>query len=396
MNNDKKIFIIAGEVSGDILAADLMNALLAKDSQLSFYGVGGEEMEKVPNFKSIFDINDIAVMGIVEVLKRVAILKKRIKQTVKEIIKIQPSVVITVDAPGFNERVVKLAKKKMPNIKFVHYVAPQVWAWKEKRAERLAKVFDYLLCFFPFEPPYFNKYGLKTFVVGHSATQNVVGNKNRFFENHNLTTKDVIITLLPGTRGQMIDRLMPVYADVVDNLYNEIENLKIVIPTTKALHYTIFEKTKNWKREPIIIEGKNERYDAFFASQVSLAISGTSVLELAIAEVPTVVVYKISPITYWLAKKLVKIKDVSLPNIIMKRRILPELIQDDCTPEKITAEILTLLQNKQTREEMLLNLKEFNKKIGKELVKKPSENAAKAVLEILNTRKVLQFTNSDV
>ena len=225
MMNKKKIFIIAGEASGDILGADFMNSFIKKNKDVSFFGVGGEEMCKVKNFKSLFDISDIAVMGITEVLKNFFVLKKRIKQTINKILEIKPDMVITIDAPGFNMAVVKKVKPKLPNTKFVHYVAPQVWAWKEKRAQKIAKIFDYLLCFFPFEPPYFEKYGLKCFVVGHTAIQNVKGDKSNFLKNYHLTSKDIIITLLPGTRKQMAEKLLPVYSDVVDELYEKIPNL---------------------------------------------------------------------------------------------------------------------------------------------------------------------------
>ena len=383
MRKNKKIFIIAGEASGDILGAGVMRALISKSKDISFAGIGGEEMQKVKGFKSLFDISDISVMGIVEILKRVFLIKKRIKQTVNEILEIKPDIVLTIDSPGFCMRVVKKIKSKLPNTKFVHYVAPQVWAWKEKRALKISKMFDYLLCFFPFEPKYFERYGLKCFVVGHPAIENVKGDKNRFFSNFGISKDDVLITLLPGTREQMAEKLLPIYSDVVDNLYNKIENLKIIIPTTENMKYFIFDKTRNWKREPIIITGIENRYDAFFASDCVLAISGTSVLELAIANVPVVVAYKISPITYAIAKKLVKIKYVTLPNIIMGREIIPEFIQERCSHFNLTHAILKSLTDDKYREKYFKNLDLFNQKIGNEFKFSPSLKAAEAILSIL-------------
>ena len=141
----KKIFIIAGEVSGDILGADLMKSIISKDKSVKFYGIGGEEMQKINGFKSLFNIKDIAVMGIFEVLKHLCIIKKRIKETINQITKIKPDLIITIDSPGFNMRIVKQIKKQFPNIKTLHYVAPQVWAWKEKRAKKVASLYDYLI-----------------------------------------------------------------------------------------------------------------------------------------------------------------------------------------------------------------------------------------------------------
>ena len=383
MKKNKKIFIIAGEASGDILGAGVMQSLLSKSKNISFTGIGGEEMQKIKSFKSLFDISDISVMGMVEILKRIFLIKKRIKQTIREILKTKPDMVLTIDSPGFCMQVVKKVKSKLPNTKFVHYVAPQVWAWKEKRALKISKLFDYLLCFFPFEPKYFEKYGLKCFVVGHPAIKNVKGDKKRFVSNFNISKNDVVITLLPGTREQMAEKLLPIYSDVVDDLYNKIKNLKIVIPTTENMKYFIFEKTKTWKREPIIVTGIENRYDAFFASNCVLAISGTSVLELAIANVPVVVAYKISPITYAIAKRLVKIKYVTLPNIIMGREIIPEFIQDMCTPNNLGNAILKSLTNKKYREKYFKNIALFNEKIGSEFKFSPSLKAAEAILNIL-------------
>ncbi len=383
MKKESKIFIIAGEASGDILGADLMKSIIKKNPDVVFCGVGGEEMNKIPSFKSLFNIRDIAVMGFVEVLKNLFTIKKRIKQTVQKILKFKPDVVITIDAPGFNMNVVKKVKGQLPNTKFIHYVAPQVWAWKEKRAKKIAEVFDYLLCLFPFEPAYFEKYGLKCIVVGHTAIQNIKGNPDRFLKQNNISVDDVVITLLPGTRKQMAEKLLPIYSDVVDELYNKIKNVKIVIPTTENMKYFIFNETKCWKREPIIITGKQNRYDAFLASSVALAISGTSVLELALAGTPTVVAYKISPITYCIAKRLVKIKYVSLPNIIMEREIVPEFIQGECTVPKLLNAMVKSISDKKYIEKYRKNVELLKNKMYGESPKSPSDKAAEAVLKII-------------
>ncbi|MBR1544879.1 MAG: lipid-A-disaccharide synthase [Alphaproteobacteria bacterium] len=380
-----KIFVIAGESSGDILAADLMNALLKKNKNISFFGVGGEEMKKVGAFKSLFNISDIAVMGFSEIIKNIFKIKKRINQTVDEILRVQPDVVVTVDAPGFNMAVVKKvrASGKLSDTKFVHYVAPQVWAWKEKRAEKIAKIFDYLLCFFPFEPKYFERYGLKCFVVGHTAIKNVIGDRERFLKNYNLSKNDVILTLLPGSRKQMAERLLPIYRDVVDELYNKIPNLKVVIPVTETIDYYIFSETKSWKYEPIIIKGKQNRYDAFMASRASLCISGTAVLELSVAKVPTVVAYKISKLSYAIAKHFVKIKNVTLPNIIMGKTIVPEFIQDKCNVKNLVNALVKAITDAKYRESQKKNYDKLLEKMNFGDKKTPSDKGADAILSII-------------
>lgn len=377
----KKIFIIAGEVSGDILGADLMKSIISKDKSVKFYGVGGEEMQKINGFKSLFNIKDIAVMGIFEVLKHLCIIKKRIKETINQIIKIKPDLIITIDSPGFNMRIVKQIKKQFPNIKTLHYVAPQVWAWKEKRAKKVASLYDYLICFFDFEIPYFTKYGLKTFAVGHTAIKNVNGNSERFLKTYKLSKNDNVITMLPGSRVQIAKRLLPIYKEVVEKLYKQVKNLKVVMPTTSTSHNFIINEVAKWNIKPLIITTKQDRYDAFVASKAVLSISGTAVLEIAVAKTPVIVAYKLSPLSYMIAKRLVKIKNVSLPNIIMGKQIVPEFIQERCNATLLSKELKKIITNKQYRDGMVKNLEEMNKKITQK--KAPSDMASDIILKIL-------------
>lgn len=377
----KKIFIIAGEVSGDILGADLMKSIISKDKSVKFYGVGGEEMQKINGFKSLFNIKDIAVMGIFEVLKHLCIIKKRIKETINQITKIKPDLIITIDSPGFNMRIVKQIKKQFPNIKTLHYVAPQVWAWKEKRAKKVASLYDYLICFFDFEIPYFTKYGLKTFAVGHTAIKNVNGNSERFLKTYKLSKNDNVITMLPGSRVQIAKRLLPIYKEVVEKLYKQVKNLKVVMPTTSTSHNFIINEVAKWNIKPLIITTKQDRYDAFVASKAVLSISGTAVLEIAVAKTPVIVAYKLSPLSYMIAKRLVKIKNVSLPNIIMGKQIVPEFIQERCNATLLSKELKKIITNKQYRDGMVKNLEEMNKKITQK--KAPSDMASDIILKIL-------------
>lgn len=378
----KKIFIIAGEVSGDILGADLMQSIIKEDKDVVFFGVGGEEMQKIKGFRSLFDIKDIAVMGIFEVLKNLKLIKKRIREVVDKIIEVNPDLVITIDSPGFNMRVIKKVRKTLPNIKALHYVAPQVWAWKEKRAKKVAKLYDYLLCFFDFEVPYFTKYGLRTFAVGHTAIKNVVGDKARFIKKYKLKATDNIITMLPGSRVQIAKKLLPIYKDVINKLSLKLKNLKVVIPATSTSYDFLMEEVKNWKIKPLIIKTKSDRYDAFVTSGAVLSISGTAVLEIAITGTPVIVAYKLSNLSYMIAKHLVKIKNVSLPNIIMGREIVPEFIQNDCNAENLSKEIIKAVNNKKYRENVISNLENMKKKITQK--KAPSDIGTEVVLDILN------------
>ncbi len=373
------IFIIAGEASGDLLGADLLKNLKIINKNITINGIGGEEMEKLPFFKSIFNINDISIMGFTEVIKNLFTIKKRIKTTINEIIKNKPKIVITIDSPSFNIRIIKKVKKILPETKFIHYVAPQVWAWKENRAKKIAKIFDILLCLFPFEPKYFEKYGLKCFIVGHPGIINVTGNKERFFKNYNLNQTEKIISFLPGTRKQMINKLIPIYKDVVTYIKNDNLKTKILIPTTYYLKNYINKLTKSWEIKPIIITDKQNRYDAYSASNIAIAISGTSILELALLKIPTIVVYKVSYLTYLIAKLFIKLKWVSLPNIIMNKQIITELIQNNCTPKNIINEIKNL-----NKENKIIKYKQDCNDLIKLLQNQNNENPSLKAAKIIS------------
>jgi lipid-A-disaccharide synthase len=322
-----KYFVIAGESSGDILGAGLMDSLRALDPSAQFAGVGGEEMAR-RGLRSLFDIGDIAVMGIFEVLRHYFAIRRRIRDTVGAIREYGPDVVVTIDSPGFNFRVVKAARK-FCRAKFAHYVAPSVWAWKPKRALRVARLYDALLCFFDFERKYFARHGLKTFVVGHPAI-GIGGDAGMFRKVYG---EGKFLVLLPGSRPAMARRLLPVYRDALAML----PGYRPVVPVTATSRDFIAGAIRDWPVEPIVIEGLQERYDAFAAASAAIAISGTSVLELVLMKVPTVVAYKVSPLTYFIARMFLRIRNVSLPNIIMRRRIVPELIQGACTAKSLAA-----------------------------------------------------------
>ena len=380
---DKKIFIIAGEASGDILGAGLMRALIRRAPGVEFAGIGGEEMEKISGFKSLFDIKDIAAMGFVEVLRRLPSIMARIKQTAAEILKLRPDLIVTIDAPGFNMRVVGRVKRAWPGAKAMHYVAPQVWAWKEHRAEKVARLYDHLLCFFPFEAKYFERHGLATHVVGHAASDEAAGNALRFRKAHGLGAKDILITMLPGSRAEMAGRLLPAFEKTAEILAGKIPNLRIAIPTVSTSRAFIEERVKGWRVRPMLISRRQDRYDAFAASSAALSISGTAVLELALMRIPTVAAYKGSPLSFAIAKRLVKLKYVTLPNIITGRGIVPEFLQNDATPEAMAEAILGLVKNKTKRAGFMRGADELRETLGSDSGLAPSEEAAKTVLETI-------------
>ncbi|MGD9638931.1 MAG: lipid-A-disaccharide synthase [Alphaproteobacteria bacterium] len=353
---DPRIFIVAGEPSGDLIASRLMKALKEETKgRIKFAGVGGESM-KAEGFKSLFDIKSLAVMGLLEVIPSIPKVLSLIRKTVKEVEKLEPDIVITVDSWSFSGRVNALLAKKGNQIPRVHYVAPQVWAWKAGRAKTMGKYTDLLLTLLPSEPAYFTKYGLETCCVGHPVIEGgaASGNAKAFLKQYNLSKKDNIITMLPGSRHNEVSRLMPVFKETAEILSKEISNLKIVIPSVATVSDEVKKEAKTWEQKPIIVIGEKERYDAFAASAFAIAASGTVALELAMAGVPHLITYKVAPLTAVMAKKLLKIKYVNLINIILDKLVVPELLQDDCNKARISEETLRFLEDKKKQKEQVL------------------------------------------
>ena len=346
-----KIFIIAGEVSGDVLGAKIMREMHGVD----FVGIGGQNMSDA-GLKSLFPISDLAVMGVFEVLAHAKTLTMRIQQTIDAILTEKPDVVLTIDSPGFAKSVVKGVKKTgaCKKTKFYHVVAPQVWAWGEKHARKYAAVFDKLYAFFDFEKPYFTKYGLETISVGHPISDGL----DEYKANDK---KDKIITLVPGSRMSEVKKLLPVFHKTVDMLINAgYRDYKFVIPTVETTDSYIKQKIKHWKTKPELVPA-NKRYNVYANTYIAIVASGTVSAELAIMHIPTIVVYKMNPLTVLLAHILLKIKWVSLVNILMNKTMYPELLGKNANPDSIM-ENLQQLTLPAVRKNMLADLKAADKK----------------------------------
>ena len=341
-----KVYLIAGEPSGDLLGSRLMRALKQKGN-VDFYGVGGDTMKK-EGLNSLFNISDLAIMGLLEVVPSIPRVLKRIQQTVDDIINIKPDIVVTIDSWSFCSRVHKKLRKLNLGFKQVHYVAPQVWAWKAKRAKTMHKYIDYLLTLLPNEPKYFTPYNLPTEFVGHPVVESSVLNADgkKFCKEHNIDDSKQIISILPGSRHNEVAKLLPDFLETANLLHKKYPNMVFILPTVSTVAKQVREATKNSDLPLIVVDTQDERYGAFRASDAAIAASGTVALELAMCKVPHIVAYKVSKLTYLMAKYLVHIKYVNLTNIMLKRLVVPELLQHDCLPEKISDKIEELLQKK--------------------------------------------------
>jgi len=331
----KKIFLIAGEASGDLLGASLMQDIKSLSPDVEFSGVGGSQM-MAQGMDSLFPMTDLSIMGLVEVLKHFPLLYKRFNQTMKAILQHNPDVLVTIDAPDFCLRVARKIKRLRPQIRIVHYVAPTVWAWRPGRAAKIARFLDGLLCLFPFEPPYFTKHGLKAVFAGHPLTRLIPPMAKP-------DNAQPVLCVLPGSRVREIEYLQPVLARVIIALKKMMPELQVVVPTLPHLVERLTELQPIAK--VFVPKDNQEKYQIFANSDVALHASGTVSLELALCGVPMVTVYKVSPTTAKIAKRLIKTPYANLVNILLKHPAVPELLQDDATVNQITPMVHALLTN---------------------------------------------------
>ncbi|MBR5575481.1 MAG: lipid-A-disaccharide synthase [Alphaproteobacteria bacterium] len=370
---DFTVFIIAGEVSGDVLGAKIMEQM----PDARFVGIGGENMMQA-GLKPLFPMGDLAVMGIVEVLAHAKTLTKRIKQTVDAIINEKPDIVVSVDAPGFAKSVIKQIRKNPDGqqlikngLNFHHVVAPQVWAWRSGRAKKYARTFDKLYAFFDFEIPYFTKYGLDTVAVGHPIADGIIG-KYDAVKNKNT---DKIITLVPGSRMSEVKRLMPLMGDMANMLVrNGFSDYKFVIPTVETTREYVQDNVKNWLVKPELVSSA-ERYKQYSQTYIALVASGTVSAELAMMHVPTIVVYKMNPITTWIGKQIIRVKWVSLVNILLNRSVYPEFLGGRAKTEYIM-DAFGQLTIPSVRQKMVKQLQSAD-----ELWRKPGGSASQLIAQ---------------
>jgi lipid-A-disaccharide synthase len=376
------IYLIAGEPSGDRLGARLIDALRRKTKgQFKISGIGGPEMEK-QGLHSHFPMSELTVMGLVEVLPRLPKLLKRIRSTVKHILANNPDVVVTIDSPDFSLRIIKHLQGK--NIPLIHYVAPSVWAWKPGRAKKLANLVDHLLTLLPFEPPYFEREGLLSSFIGHSVIESGAdrGDGVAFRERHNISPDSQVLCLLPGSRLSEVKRLLPILGEVVVRLNNS--SLRLVLPTVDNVSDKVQQEIASWRYKPTIISSDKEKFAAFAASDAAIAASGTVSLELALAKVPHVTVYKINPLTALISRRMIVTPFYNIINILLGREAVPELIQENCKSNMIAPYILGYLASDDAPKAQIKSFKDAVAQLqnGHD---NPSDKAASVVLDLIHS-----------
>jgi lipid-A-disaccharide synthase len=338
-----RIWLCAGEASGDVLGGRLITALLSQRPDLRFAGIGGPRMLAAGLETSLFPLSDLAVMGLAEILPRVRLLSRRLNEAVADIEAQRPDLIVTIDSPGFNLRLLKRIKRL--GIKRVHYVAPQVWAWREHRVKGFPGLWDLLLCLLPFEEAFFARHGIPVRFVGHPVLQSGAdtGNAARFREMHDIAPDAPIIVLMPGSRKNEAPRLLPVFGQTMALLARDFPNLVPVIPSSPVVAGMVAQAAASWRIKPIIVTNLEEKHDAYAAAGAALTKSGTSTLELALAGVPMAVTYRVNPITAAMARRMIRIPHVAMVNLLAGRAVVPELLQQACTPEKLRVVVRDLL-----------------------------------------------------
>ena len=383
MTFEKHIFMIAGEASGDLLGARLMGALQAEKLDLLFSGIGGDMMAR-HGLKSIFPMEDLSVMGLAEVLPKLSVLYARIIETSDKILRENPDVVVSIDAPDFCFRVIKRLRRKGYQGKCVHYVAPSVWAWRPGRAKKVAKFLDHLLCLLPFEPPYFEKHGLPATFVGHSIIESHLPTDGSLFrEMYDVPADKRIILLLPGSRSGEIDRHLSLFVKTAEALSVMHDDLLFVLPTLPHLKARIEGEIENKAAKIIVIDNESAKSNAFNAADFAIAASGTVALELALADVPSLISYRMNFLTGLIAKKLVKTDHVALPNIILGEEVMPELLLSAAKEENLIHITDSYLSNPTFPAMQKQKFRQIRERITPEKGMQPSEKAAKIILEIL-------------
>jgi len=380
----RHVMLVAGETSGDTLGGELMAAMKEISPwPLTFSGVGGETMEK-QGLASIFPMTDIAVMGPREIIPRLPLIFRRIRETVRHAVTAEPDIVVVIDSPEFTHMVAKRIARRAPNIPIVDYVLPSVWAWRQGRARTMKKYIRRVLALLPFEPAFLRSVGVDCVYVGHPAIYRVpeAGSGEQFREVHGIGADQPLLLVLPGSRVNEVKHLLEVFGDVVKMLVEEMPELRIVLPTVPHLRGIVEKTVRSWPMDVLLVSDELQKRAAFDAATAALAASGTVALELGLARVPMVVAYRAEALVGWFALNVLKIPSVVLVNLILDRPSVREYLHNRCTPEKLLEGLRPLMTNTPERARALADFDELRARMGSGgLV--PSQRAAKAVLELL-------------
>ncbi len=379
-----KIYIIAGENSGDFIGGLLMKAIKIESAEqfpnIEFQGVGGKQMQ-LAGLNSLFPLDQINLMGFVEILPHIFRINKLIDKVVEDILVYGAHIVVTIDSPGFTFRVAKKIREYAPNIKLVHIVAPSVWAYKPGRAKKYAKIYDNMLTLLPFEPRYFIKKGMPSICIGHPVLeQSFYKGALSLREEMQIDNETKAVAVTPGSRRGEISKHMPIIREVFDKL-STTHKIQVIFVQSDESNIRLISKFLNGAKFDYSFS--MDRLKAFAVSDCALAKSGTNTLEIAASGTPMIVGYKLNPITFAILKMFIKVKYASLINIIPDREIIPEYIQSDFTVENIVLALSDLLSDPKRAKCQVAEAQKILQSIGLNSSTKPSIVAAKIILSMI-------------
>ncbi len=347
----KKIFILTGEPSGDKLASTAISKVQKDNKDIVYLSVGGENLKNI-GIKSIFELKEITYLGFTSVLLNIFKIRKRINQTVDEILKFNPDILFSVDSPDFTLRVAEKVKKKNSKIKTIHYVAPQIWIWRKNRVKKIKKFIDHVLLLFDFEKKYFDDENIKNSFVGHPLIENTILNKTDI--NDFIPKDKKIISIFAGSRSSEINVLLPILVEFINMMNKKNSNYNFVFHATEENKKQIidFIKIKNIKNIDVISDETMKR-EILSKSVFAVCKSGTVSLQVCNANVPSIIIYKLNFINFMIFKFLVNVKFANIINIINNREVIPELLQNECNAKEIYNSVIYMLKNSDIRKKQI-------------------------------------------
>ena len=371
----KKIFVLTGEPSGDKLASTVVTKLQQNHSDLEYLSVGGSHLNSL-GVKSIYDLKEITYIGFTSVILNLFKIRNKINETVKKIIEFNPDILFSVDSPDFTLRVAEKVKKINPNIKTIHYVAPQVWVWREGRVKKFKNFLDHILLLFDFEKKYFDKENIPNTFVGHPLLEHETNNKIDL--SNIISNNKKIISLFCGSRSSEVNLLLPILIDFIIMMNAKFDNFTFVFHATDENKNLISEKINNTNLKNVqIISEENVKKQILNKSIFAVSKSGTVSLEICNAKVPSIIIYKMNFLNFLIVKLLVKIKFANIINIINNKEIIPELIQKECNAKEIYNSVVYFLKNPELMKKQINDCEETLTKIRS---KTSSSDEASSVL----------------
>ena len=357
--NSNSILIVAGEVSGDIHGGKLVKAIKKLSPEINIAGIGGENMSSA-GMKLLRDVNEMSFLGFTEIIKHLPFVRKVMKELLEWIRIERPIVIVLIDYPGFNLRLAQKAKKL--GCKIIYYISPQIWAWGKSRIKKIAHVVDEMIVIFPFEEELYRNAGVSVEFVGHPILENLENSSSKvdFFSENELDPDEKLIGLLPGSRTQEVDSLYKIMIDAVEMLKSEYPNVQSITAKSPVLDNSVYAKIADNNS----LKKSINTYDVMKHSNLLFVASGTATLESACFGTPLIVVYRVSPISWFIGKILVKIKSIGLVNIVAGKKIAPEILQSELTPSRLATEALTILKDEQLYADTSSELLKVKKLLG--------------------------------